>query len=264
MGRPRRCRKIGVIPEYRCFAPEDVRSEETIDVTLDEYEALRLIDSCGYSQEEAAKQMDVSRTTVTAIYDSVRKKIAECLVYGKTLYIVSDSSCCSKDACFINEDIGKGMELSHEYFNEKGENTMRIAVTFEDGKVYGHFGHTKFFKVYDTNDGKILESKIVDTSGSGHGAIAGLLKELDVDSVICGGIGGGAQIALADAGIKLYSGVSGDCDEAVNKFIAGTLEYGTSANCNHHGEEGGHKCGDHSGEHKCGHHGDGHKCGHHK
>lgn len=83
MGRPRRCRKIGVIPEYRCFAPEDVRSEETIYVTLDEYEALRLIDSCGYSQEEAAKQMDVSRTTVTAIYDSVRKKSQNAWYMGR-------------------------------------------------------------------------------------------------------------------------------------------------------------------------------------
>ena len=108
MARPRRSRKIGVIPEYRCFAPEDVRNDDSVDITLDEYEAMRLIDSCGLNQEEAAKQMDVSRTTVTAIYESVRKKIADSIVYGKTLYIVSDDSCCSKDARYLNEDAHRG------------------------------------------------------------------------------------------------------------------------------------------------------------
>lgn len=270
MARPRRNRKIGVIPEYRCFAPEDVRNDDSLDITLDEYEAMRLIDSCGLNQEEAAKQMDVSRTTVTAIYESVRKKIADSIVYGKTLYIVSDDSCCSKDARYLNEDAHREFALAHENFDKKGENTMRIAVTFEDGKIFRHFGHSKAFKVYDVNEGKIQESKLVEVAEGGHGAIAGLLKESEVDAVICSGIGEGAQIALAEAGIELYAGVSGDCDEAVEKLLAKTLEYSKGANCSHHGGE--HKCGhhkgEHSGEHKCGHHkgehsGE-HKCKHHK
>ena len=161
MARPRRNRKIGVIPEYRCFAPEDVRNDDSLDITLDEYEAMRLIDSCGLNQEEAAKQMDVSRTTVTAIYESVRKKIADSIVYGKTVYIVSDDSCCSKDARYLNEDAHREIALAYENFDKKGENTMRIAVTFEDGKIFRHFGHSKAFKVYDVNDDKIQESKLV-------------------------------------------------------------------------------------------------------
>ena len=143
---------------------------------------------------------------------------------------------------------------------------MRIAVTFEDGKIFRHFGHSKAFKVYDVNEGKIQESKLVEVAEGGHGAIAGLLKESEVDAVICSGIGEGAQIALAEAGIELYAGVSGDCDEAVEKLLAGTLEHGKGAKCSHHSGE--HKCGHHKGEHKCGHHkgehsGE-HKCKHHK
>ena len=147
---------------------------------------------------------------------------------------------------------------------------MRIAVTFEDGKIFRHFGHSKAFKVYDVNEGKIQESKLVEVAEGGHGAIAGLLKESEVDAVICSGIGEGAQIALAEAGIELYAGVSGDCDEAVEKLLAKTLEYSKGANCSHHSGE--HKCGhhksEHGGEHKCGHHkgehsGE-HKCKHHK
>ena len=116
------------------------------------------------------------------------------------------------------------------------------------------------------NEGKIQESKLVEVAEGGHGAIAGLLKESEVDAVICSGIGEGAQIALAEAGIELYAGVSGDCDEAVEKLLAKTLEYSKGANCSHHSGE--HKCGHHKGEHKCGHHkgehsGE-HKCKHHK
>lgn len=91
---------------------------------------------------------------------------------------------------------------------------MRIAVTYESGKVFQHFGHTERFKIYDIEEGKIMGEQVVDTNGSGHGALAGFLADLKVDSLICGGIGGGAQMALAQAGIRLYGGVSGEADEA--------------------------------------------------
>ena len=79
---------------------------------------------------------------------------------------------------------------------------MRIAVTYESGKVFQHFGHTERFKIYDIEEGKIMGEQVVDTNGSGHGALAGFLADLKVDSLICGGIGGGAQMALAQAGIR--------------------------------------------------------------
>lgn len=133
---------------------------------------------------------------------------------------------------------------------------MRVAVTYENGEIFQHFGHTEQFKVYDVEDGKIISSEVVDTNGSGHGALAGVLQALDVDVLICGGIGGGAQSALAAAGIKLYGGVSGQADQAVEAFAAGKLDYDPNVHCDHHGEHHhgeGHQCGEHGcgGEHHC-------------
>ncbi|MEG1639343.1 MAG: NifB/NifX family molybdenum-iron cluster-binding protein, partial [Ruthenibacterium sp.] len=96
---------------------------------------------------------------------------------------------------------------------------MKIAVTYENGAVFQHFGHTETFKIYDIEGGKVKTSAVVDTNGSGHGALADFLRAHGVDTLICGGIGGGAQTALAQAGIKLFGGVSGSADEAVNALI---------------------------------------------
>ncbi len=85
---------------------------------------------------------------------------------------------------------------------------MRIAVTYENGQIFQHFGHTEQFKVYDLEDNKIVNTQVVDTNGQGHGALAGFLNSADIDVLICGGIGGGAQAALAAAGIKLKSGIT--------------------------------------------------------
>lgn len=131
---------------------------------------------------------------------------------------------------------------------------MKIAVTHENGQIFQHFGHTEEFKIYDTEDGKILSEKVVSTNGSGHGALAGLLRDLNADVLICGGIGGGAKTALAEAGIKLYGGASGSCDEAVRALLSGNIQYNPDIMCSHHDHEHGesgrtcshHGCGGHS------------------
>ena len=131
---------------------------------------------------------------------------------------------------------------------------MRIAVTYENGEIFQHFGHTQQFKVYDVQDGKIVASQVVDTNGSGHGALAGVLTALNADVLICGGIGGGAQMAMANAGIKLYGGVSGSADAAAEALIAGKLAYNPDVRCSHHDHEHGegHTCGSHGcGSHSC-------------
>ena len=124
---------------------------------------------------------------------------------------------------------------------------MKIAVTYENGEIFGHFGHTKQFKVYEAENGKIISSKVVDTNGSGHGALAGMLSALGIDVLICGGIGGGAQMALAQAGIKLFGGVQGDADKAVEAYLNDTLSYDPDAKCDHHDHEHGegHTCVEH-------------------
>ena len=126
---------------------------------------------------------------------------------------------------------------------------MKIAIPYENGQVFQHFGHSGQFKIYDVEDGRIAAERIAVPAGSGHGALAGFLSELEVDTLICGGIGAGAQEALAQAGIRLYGGVTGGADEAVRALLAGTLNYSAEVRCgrhDHHGEHG--NCGeDHHG-----------------
>lgn len=129
---------------------------------------------------------------------------------------------------------------------------MKVAVTYENGEIFQHFGHTKEFKIYDIEDDKVVSARVADTDGNGHGALAGMLKEWKVDTLICGGIGGGAQAALAEAQIRLYGGASGSADAAVDALLAGNLEYNPNVQCSHHGEHhhgqgcgSGHHCKEH-------------------
>ena len=130
---------------------------------------------------------------------------------------------------------------------------MKIAVTYDNGNIFQHFGKTENFKVYEVEDNQVVSSEVIGSNGTGHGALAGLLSEQGVDVLICGGIGGGARTALAEAGIELYPGVSSSADTAVNSLLNGTLLYNPDTVCAHHHHEDGHDCGSHScGEDKHG------------
>lgn len=252
MPRKVKFRKVCHYPQTLEFLPQNNNAEqEPIVLTVDEYEAIRLIDRRGMSQEQCAAFMQIARTTVQRIYETARKKLADFVVEGRTLRIEGgdfrlcngSSTGCGCVDCF--------KQKLYEKYKEKGEDIMRIAVTYENGEIFQHFGHTEEFKVYDVQDGKVVASEVVDTNGQGHGALAGVLTALKADVLICGGIGGGAQMALAAAGIKLYGGVSGSADAAVEALLAGNLDYNPAVKCNHHGEhDEGHTCG----EHGCGGH----------
>ena len=241
MPRPVRCRRIGQMPAFRSFSPDDAPDADVIRLALDEYETLRLMDAEGMTQEACAIRMNVSRTTVTAIYESARRKIATALVQGKRLQIAG--GCCEFTPVPPPEQL-----------TMKGSHVMRIAIPYEQGEIFQHFGHTEQFKLYDVEDGAITREQIVDTNGSGHGALAGFLQAVQADAMICGGIGGGAQMALAEAGIQLYAGVAGSAEDAAKALAEGNLEYDPDARCDHHehhhGE--GHDCHSHGcGEHSC-------------
>lgn len=249
MPRKVKCRKVCHYPQTLEFLPQNNNAEqEPIVLTVDEYETIRLIDRRGMSQEQCAAFMQIARTTVQRIYETARKKLADFVVEGRPLRIEGgdfrlcngSSTGCGCVDCF--------KQKLYEKYKEKGENIMRIAATYENGEIFQHFGHTEEFKVYDVQDGKIVASEVVDTNGQSHGALAGVLTALKADVLICGGIGGGAQMALAAAGIKLYGGVSGSADAAVEALLAGNLDYNPAVKCNHHGE--GHT----SGENGCGGH----------
>lgn len=127
---------------------------------------------------------------------------------------------------------------------------MKIAVTYDNGNIFQHFGKTESFKVYEVEDQKIVSSEVIGSNGSGHGALAGLLATQSINVLICGGIGGGAQAALEEFGIELCSGAQGDADAAVEAYLKGEL-VSTGVNCDHHHEDG-HSCGDHEDGHSCG------------
>jgi len=259
VSRPTKRRSVCHFPQTLEFLPVSSADErEAVILSVDEYEAIRLIDKEGMSQEQCSEFMQIARTTVQKIYESGRKKLADVLVEGLPLRIEGGEFClcdgrrqnCGARTCYKQQ-------LHRSYQDKKGENTMRIAVTYENGQIFQHFGHTEQFKVYDVQDGKVVASGVVDTNGSGHGALAGVLTALNADVLICGGIGGGAQMALAAANIKLYGGVSGDADAAVEALLAGELDYNPNVRCDHHDHHGaGHTCGDHG----CG---SGHCGGHH-
>ena len=252
MARPCKKKRICAVPSSLHFGPDRERSscEAPILMALDEYECIRLIDYEGLTQEQCAVQMDAARTTIQALYSSARRKLAQCIVDGRKLHITGGNfSVCEKQTGCCRRYCSHGIRMIHR----KGDDiTMRIGVTYENGQIFQHFGKTEQFKVYDIQDGTIVQTEIVDTNGSGHGALAGFLRENQVDTLICGGIGGGAQSALSEAGIQLYCGVSGDADAAVDAFLKNKLEYSSEATCDHHdhhkhhgGDCSSHGCGEH-------------------
>ena len=205
--------KIGASPRCRCFCGASGTREAVVTLSLEEYECVRLIDYNGLTQAECAERMETSRATVQSLYAGARKKLARFLVEGTRLRV----------------DGGH-----YQFSGNKESDTMRIAVTYENGQVFQHFGHTEQFKIYDIEKGEIKSSRVVDTNGQGHGALAGFLQEAGIDTLICGGIGGGARNALSEAGIRLFPGAEGDADEQVRSFIGGNLNYDPDTVCAHH------------------------------
>lgn len=253
MPRPRKCRKVCCLPDNDGFVPVRGGEELTpIVLNVDEYESIRLIDREGFSQEQCGEYMRIARTTVQQIYAAARKKLADALVEGLPLRIEGgDFTLCSGNSAAYGCKNCYQQKIHPMHEKPKGENIMRIAVTYENGEIFQHFGHTEQFKIYDVEDGKIISSEVVDAGGSGHGALAGVLSALKVDALICGGIGGGAQMALSDVGIRLYGGVSGNADAAAEALTAGELDFNPNVRCDHHDHHGeGHSCSSHG----CGHH----------
>lgn len=250
MPRPQRCRRVCEEPEFDAFSPEAIANSEYVTLTVDEYEIIRLVDLNQLTHAQAAAQMEISRPTATEMYNVARIKIADCIVNGKKLFISGGNyRLCSGGDC---GQICKKNSPNSTSVTKKGTNIMRIAVTYEYGQIFQHFGHTAEFKFYDIENGQITNTEVVSTNGSGHGALAGFLSANQADILICGGIGGGAQNALAQVGIKLYGGVSGNADDAVNALLNNTLSFNPNVQCNHHGHGNGeHNCSSHS----CGNHG---------
>lgn len=259
MPRSRKCRRVCLEPACRIFRAASRKT--AVELRLDELEALRLVDLEELDQQEAAIRMGISRGTLQRLLYSAHRRIALALIEGRSIAIsdggvaiagpgeCDDASAC-RFCCRKHPETASGRPPETR---EKGD-IMIIAVTCENDNVFQHFGHTPSFALFTVEDGRLTGRVDVPTGESGHGALAGFLKERNVDVLICGGIGGGAQQALANCGIKLVGGVQGDVTEAVGRYLAGTLETDPNFSCNHHGH--GHE----HGEGNCHGHGEGHSC----
>ena len=114
---------------------------------------------------------------------------------------------------------------------------MKIAVTYEkeSGNVFQHFGKTQCFKLYEIENGQVLNSQVIDNGGNGHHALPPYLKSLGVETLILGNRGQGAIDAIAASGLKEIPGITGSADEAAALFAKGQLKGNFDAKCQHHG-----------------------------
>lgn len=285
MPRPSRCRRVCAEPRCRGFrpnaplVPEASEASSSVQLFVEEFEAIRIIDFEKRTHEQCALQMQVSRTTATEIYERARAKIAEALVLGKPLEIAGGNyevcgGKCARDCA--GRCRWKYRQLREHIANQteqlEGNFTMKIAIPVKNENIYQHFGMAAAFKVYTVENGEIVGTAVVETPGQGHGSKVGPLTEAGVDCVVCGGIGDGAVAGLTAAGIKLIAGISGNADEAARACVAETLESNPEAAAavsqhrhrhqHGHGEGcgcgcGGHGHGQEDGSCGCGCHGEG-------
>lgn len=241
MPRPIRARIIYRNPCCHRFEPVPA-SDVRINLTMDELEALRLVDLVQLDQQSAAERMQVGRSTIQNILGSAHQKVAQALVNGTILTI--GGGCVA-----FGEDKGWGCARDGKPVKE---GTMKIAVPYEQEMVFQHFGKSEQFAIYTVEANTVKHREVIGTNGQGHGALAGLLSGLDVDVVIAGGIGGGAITALQAAGITCYAGAQGKCDDLVQALLEGRLVQEGQPTCGcHHHDDG---CGHHDHECGCEHH----------
>ena len=250
-----KCRRVCCDTRARRFVADG--AEETVRLTVEELESLRLCDFEGADQSAAAQSMGVSRGTLQRIVYSARRKVADALCSGKAIQIgggnfsPAERICGGRARCSRCRFARGGCGISDTEANSETEDeTMMkdgiIAVTMEDGQIFQHFGHTRWFELYEIKGGAVASHRTLDAEGSGHSALGGLLRANGEILHSCGGTGGGAKNDLAAAGIELISGVSGPVDEAVKLYPEGKLHDDPSAECRHH-DHGAHECGHHDG-----------------
>lgn len=261
MPRPSRCRRVCEEPRFRTFYPENRSKLPPVTLLIDEYEVIRIVDLEKGSHEECARQMQISRTTVTEIYEKARYKIADAIVNGRGLVIEGGnyqichgtfSENC-QGRCRWQRQIAS-LAVSPKF---QGAQKMRIAVPIKNDQIYQHFGMAAQFKVYTVENDQIVSTEIIQSQGRGHGMMLSLLAENGIGCVICGGIGEGAICAMNQAGIELVAGVTGSADEAVNALLVGELQGDLQAACDKsqhgHHHAGGCGCGGDHGHCQCHH-----------
>lgn len=208
MPRPRKARCIAQKPNCRRFRPESEDTGQSVLLTLDEFETVRWMDYESLTQENCAKRMGVSRTTVQRLYVSARQKIARMLVEGKVLDIE-----------------GGSVQIldRKEPVMVKGEGKMRIAIALDHDVVAMHFGRCMDFRLIDIEDGKVVRTENVHDEMSTHHERIPFLASKGVETLIVGAMGKGAYNRLLAAKIRCLSAAGKKADEALSEFLENRL-----------------------------------------
>ena len=239
MPRPRKWRNVCCLPEHKRFGPlPPGNADSVINMAVDEYETIRLIDLEGFTQEECASQMNIARTTVQGIYSEARKKIAEALVNGKVLFIAggeyrlcdeTGKACgagCRRHRCGRGV---KGMTVEN-----REENKMRkIAVASENGLVTDHFGHCESFMIFVVEANQIVQEETIPNPGHKPGFLPNFLADIGVRVIISGSMGAGAREIFTEKGIEVIVGATGKAKTAVEQYLQGKLQ-STGSVCHEH------------------------------
>ena len=227
---PKTVRSIPLVRAFTPYESDPGTAQDGIILLLEEWEALRLVDYAGFEQVQAALSMGISRQSVQMLVSSARSKLARAVVEGMPLRIQGDPKITGDNQTPIT----------------KRKSIMKIAVTTQHTQVFPHFGRTPEFYVVTSENGKVIEESMIPAPAEGHGALVDFFVDLGIDTLICGGIGGGAVNLLRAAGIQIYAGASGSAKEQVLSMLSGQLPQQGDANCENHEEHnhnhGGHGC----------------------
>lgn len=205
----RYCRRLD---QAKLYKPQGIPSDDLMTqiLSLDEFEAIRLCDYEGFSQIDAAKEMDVSRATIQRLLERSRKKIVEALLHNQAIELKNDIA---------------NVKLKGENKLDKQElNSIRIAFPTSDKvTIDDHFGHSREFAIYDISDNEIINLMIVAPPPQETGVIPSYLGDLGVDVIITGHVGKNACRLFKDRNIDVILGASGRIDVNLNEYLGGFL-----------------------------------------
>ncbi|MHC1734418.1 MAG: DUF134 domain-containing protein [Erysipelotrichaceae bacterium] len=215
MPRPPKERRVCMTPQSRRFDPEGLIVKETVILDLDELEVIRLIDLVGLSQEAAGEQMRIGRATVQRIYEEARRKIADALIFGKSLVIGN----------------GKRIEISEEDLvdlnetkEEKVKSIQKICIPVLDNEIHPRFGLAPQLKILSVVEGKIISATLIDTPKHKHGELPGIVSRLGVDTVIVDTLGQIGIDRFNQLNVSIYSGLKGNADQAALDVLSGRVQ----------------------------------------
>ena len=114
---------------------------------------------------------------------------------------------------------------------------MKIAIANNDNMCTEHFGHCEGFKIYELENGKIINEDFIKNPGHKPGFLPMFLKEKGINVIISGGMGQMAQELFIENNIEVIVGANGENIELINQYLNGFLKSDKSI-CQKHEHEG--------------------------